>query len=193
MGMIASFYTLSDENIDKLIDNPLLFQKLMDPGDPQAYERARQREMPGWLDRLLGKKAPHRPDPASFVLGEGEGADADVDKAWHGIHYLLTKTAWEGEAPLNFLAQGGREVDEGVGAFTAAQVAAIDRALAPIDARVLATRFDPAEMDRLEIYPGIWTGDSQEALGYCLAYFSELKNFIRQAASRGLGMVYSCG
>jgi hypothetical protein len=24
----------------------------------------------------------------------------DVDKAWHGIHFLLTGSTWEGEAPL---------------------------------------------------------------------------------------------
>lgn len=33
-----------------------------------------------------------------------------MDKAWHGIHYLLTGTAWEGDPPLNFLVTGGREV-----------------------------------------------------------------------------------
>lgn len=192
MGMIASLYTLSDANIAKAADNPLLLEKVFDPANPQAYDRARQREMPGWLDRLLGKKAPQRSDPELFVLDPEEGRDVDIDKAWHGLHYLLTKTAWEGEPPLDFLVRGGREVDDTNRLFSAGEVAGIDAALAPIDTALLRTRFDPADMDRLEIYPLIWSEDNG-GLDYCLAYFDDLKDFIRQAAARGLGMVLSCG
>ena len=30
----------------------------------------------------------------------------DADKAWHILHFLLTGTAWAGEAPLNFAPRG---------------------------------------------------------------------------------------
>ena len=69
-------------------------------------------------------------DPESITdfLDEEGFADFDIDKAWHGIHYLLTGTAWEGAAPLNFLVAGGRpvgDVDVGYGparAFSGAEV-----------------------------------------------------------------------
>jgi hypothetical protein len=44
---------------------------------------------------------------------EGEGDDAiamvDRDKAWHGIHFLLTGTAWEGTGPKASLLLGGKQ------------------------------------------------------------------------------------
>jgi hypothetical protein len=43
---------------------------------------------------------------------EDPHADLDVDKAWHGIHYLLTGTAWEGDPPLDFIVKGGSQVGD---------------------------------------------------------------------------------
>ncbi len=39
-------------------------------------------------------------------------AEADLDKAWHGIHYLLTGTAWKGEPPLCYLVRGGQTIGD---------------------------------------------------------------------------------
>lgn len=192
MGMVAALYTLSDANIVRLVENPLLMEIVGHPGDLQYYEHALQREQPGWLDRLLGKKAPVRTDPSLFALGPDEGKDVYFDKAWHGLHYLLTKTDWGGEPPLDFLISGGRDVDDANRAFEAAQVTAIDEALRPIDTDWLRARFDAADMNRLKIYPLVWSEDNG-GLDYCLEYFDEVKEFIRQAATRGLGMVVSCG
>lgn len=44
--------------------------------------------------------------------------EMDVDKAWHGIHFLLCGNTWEGEHPLNFVVCGGQyvgDVDVGYG------------------------------------------------------------------------------
>jgi hypothetical protein len=69
--------------------------------------------------RLFGRGQAETTTPeaaAPLVLSEGEGDVVDLDKAWHGIHYLFTGTAWEGDPPLNFLVKGGREVgDEEIG------------------------------------------------------------------------------
>jgi len=190
--MVAALYSLSDANIARLVENPLLMQIVGSPSGLQDYEHALQREQPGWLGRLLGKKAPVRSDPALFVLGPDEGKDVYFDKAWHGIHYLLTKTAWEGEPPLDFLINGGHDIDEANRALEAVQVAAIDAALRPIDTAWLRTRFDAADMDRLDIYSGAWSEDNG-GLDYCLEYFDQVKDFIRQTAARGLGMIVSIG
>jgi hypothetical protein len=39
-------------------------------------------------------------------------AELDGDKAWHGIHFLLTGTAGEGTPPLDFIVRGGQEVGD---------------------------------------------------------------------------------
>jgi hypothetical protein len=124
-------------------------------------------------------------------------ADFDVDKAWHGIHFLLTGTAWEGEAPLDFIVQGGQpigEVDVGYGparAFTAAEVRDITAALRAIDGRELERRFDPAAMQKLQIYPTIWDRPREEddTLGYLVTHYEALRDFLEGAAERGEGLI----
>src|SRR5882762_365214 len=62
---------------------------------------------------------------------------AHLEKAWHGLHYLLTGSAGEGGLPLGFLLEGGEEVGEDLGygsprLFQPPEVRQIDAALAPI-------------------------------------------------------------
>jgi hypothetical protein len=124
-------------------------------------------------------------------------ADLDVDKAWHGIHFLLTGTAWEGEPPLAFIVRGGEEVgdvDVGYGparAFTSTEVRAIADALKPITLDVLKKRFDPAAMTKLDIYPSIWdrAPEEDDTLGYLLEYYEQLWEFVAEAAREGEGML----
>ena len=78
----------------------------------------------------------------AFLYGEPDRhedrADVRLDKAWHGIHFVLTGSGWGGEPPLNFMVSGGTEVgDEDMGygparAFTSAEVPRIHEALAAI-------------------------------------------------------------
>src|SRR5437763_27473 len=101
-------------------------------------------------------------DPESIVdFLEDEGyADLDIDKAWHGIHFLLTGTAWEGSPPLDFLVRGGRQVgdvDVGYGparGFTSAEVQGLARALSAIAPDALLARYDHRAMNALDLYPG---------------------------------------
>jgi hypothetical protein len=53
----------------------------------------------------------------SFFGGgsNGKGDELEVDKAWHGLHFLLTGSAWEGSFPLNFIVAGGQEVGDDLG------------------------------------------------------------------------------
>src|ERR1041384_6815447 len=72
-------------------------------------------------------------------FGDARGAtflELDIGEAWHGLQYLLTGTAWEGAAPLDFLVRGGEDVgdipsDEGTARLLPpAQVKALSTALA---------------------------------------------------------------
>lgn len=122
----------------------------------------------------------------------------DLDKAWHGIHFLLTGEAWSGTPPLDFIVSGGRDVgdEEDIGygparAFSSVDVAEVAAALDPITPDTLRERFDGERMMGAEIYPAIWDRDpaDDDTLGYLVEYFGLMKPFITQAAARRLGML----
>jgi hypothetical protein len=134
-------------------------------------------------------------DPAQIedLLYESDGESDDeeyLDKAWHGLHFLFTGSAWEGDPPLNFLVSGGQDigdVDVGYGparGFTSAEVTEISRALQPLTADDLRSRFDGRQMMKAKIYPEIWDRDPAEddTLGYLMANFESMKAFLDQAA-----------
>jgi len=124
-------------------------------------------------------------------------ADLDIDKAWHGIHFLLTGTEAEGSPPLNFLLQGGHPIgDEDVGygparGFTREEVRALVQALEPLTPEVLGGRFDPRRMTKLDIYPDIWNRQEEDADNreYLLDYYVRLKEFLKHGAERGFALI----
>lgn len=202
MGMALALHTISDENIARVLADPPLIWRVIAPDDSENYEQARAEKKPGFVARLLGTKS----DEAKTALPQlswanGEGSEIDIDKAWHGIHYLLTGTAWEGSDPLNFLLCGGMEVgdvDVGYGparVIRSNDVAKITTALKELEANVLRERFNPEEMMSLEIYPEIWDRepDDDDTLGYCIEYYEDLRKFLAQADDNSLGVVlYIC-
>ncbi len=141
------------------------------------------------LDALLAD-----PDSVLGALEEPDGEVIDLDKAWHGLHFLFTGEAWGGEPPLDFLAVGGEtvgEVDVGYGparVLRPAAVQLIDDALAMLDEDDLRRRFDPAALTAAEIYPTIWE-EGEQALEYLLGHYRTLRPFVAQAAEAGLGLL----
>src|SRR5262245_64253634 len=94
----------------------------------------------------------------------GNGNELEVDKSWHGLHFLLTGSAWEGSFPLNFIVAGGQEVGDDLGygparALRSEDVAKVDAALDPLTMDELRRRFDASRMSELEIYPFGWSHD----------------------------------
>lgn len=184
MGITLGLYTLTDEHVRKVLSDPPLIFKVIAPDDEETYELARA-ETEGI------------PSSATIELKEDEVLDLDLDKAWHGIHFLLTQSADGGAEPLNFLLQGGSTVESEylsygeARLFTSEQVRAISSALGSIDGEYLRSRFNPSEMVALEIYPEIWDRDPEEddTFAYLEEYFGELKAFIDMAAARGLGLI----
>lgn len=120
---------------------------------------------------------------------EGD-AMMDVDKAWHGIHFLLTGEAWGGEAPWSLAIMGGKEIgeDQGYGParyLTPEQVITVSHALDSLPLDDFKSRFDPARMTGLTIYPDIWEREGAEALEYVVSHYEGLIKYYRDAASRG--------
>uniref|UniRef100_B8HYY4 Uncharacterized protein n=1 Tax=Cyanothece sp. (strain PCC 7425 / ATCC 29141) TaxID=395961 RepID=B8HYY4_CYAP4 len=58
------------------------------------------------------------PEQMEVLLDQMEEDNSDLilslEKSWHGLHYVLTGSAEDGEAPLNFILHG-REVGEDLG------------------------------------------------------------------------------
>lgn len=135
-------------------------------------------------------------DPAlvgPLLFGSGNGAtepELDLDKSWHGIHHLLTGSAWEigegaGAAILGGTPIGG---DNGYGPARLLDpdaVRAVAAGLDGVDVATLRARFDPAELAAADVYPNIWDGGAEEFDGYLAPYFTELRTFYRAAAAGG--------
>ena len=152
-------------------------------------------EAPGQLEAFLD-------DEEDF--GDAAGArfqELDIGETWHGLQYLLTATAWEGRAPLDFLVRGGEDVgdipsDEGTArVFSPAQVKALATALEALSEASLRERYDPARMQQEDIYPGFWEEpppdlEPEEEL---LSYFDELRKFTASVAKRGHALLVFIG
>ena len=137
-------------------------------------------------------------------FGDAAGArfqELDIGETWHGLQYLLTGTAWEGKAPLDFLVRGGEDVgdipsDEGTARlFVPAQVKALAQALAALAPRTLRERYVPARLQAEDIYPGFWEEpppdlDPEAEL---LSYFEELRQFVQGVAQGGHGLLVFIG
>lgn len=113
----------------------------------------------------------------------------DLDKAWHGIHYLLTGAAWSlGDGPAGEAILGGEQIggDQGYGPVRLLRPEAVGRvaaALRGVSIEELRSRFDPDAMTAAEIYPDMWTRDDFDE--YLARYFTELRDFYAEAAANG--------
>jgi hypothetical protein len=199
MSMCLGLVTLSDENIARMLADPPLVWLVIAPDDPAPYEEARKsaQRKPSLLGRILGARPFAGGEPATLVLAEDELMATDLDKAWHGIHYLLTRTAWEGSPPLNLLVAGGTPVgaiDVGYGparALRSSEIVEAHHALGRISDDELKGRFAPEAMLKAEIYPEIWDRDPAEddTLDYLMEYVGTLRAFLRDAVEEGRGAV----
>lgn len=133
---------------------------------------------------------------ADFVFPDEEENEAsiDVDKAWHGIHFLLTGDAWGGSPPLADVVLGGTEIGEDIGYgparyLTPAETKAAADAIAAISPDDFRARYDAAALSKHEIYPGIWDDPEDEALEYLAEHFESIREYFEEAATRGDAML----
>jgi hypothetical protein len=124
-----------------------------------------------------GRRTP--PGPGSA------GHSVSIDKAWHGLHYLLCGVPEPAPDPLGQAVFGGTEIgeDQGYGParyFTPAQVAEIAAALqSPNLERELHARFDAEAMTQMGIYPGVWESDDRDWL---IEAFGTVRDFYASAS-----------
>lgn len=135
-----------------------------------------------------------RADPRSAAaLVEDEPPDGrrsvDLDTAWHGIHWLLTGTAFEADTPHGQAIFGGEPIGADLGhgpahLMEASTVRRIAAALESIRAADLADRVDFAAMTEADIYPGFW--GERDIVEWLRPRYKALRRFYRRAAKRGM-------
>ena len=198
MGFSTELVSVTAGTIERLQAEPILIWQMLEPDDPNAVLNVlRQQNQPGLIGRLFGKKAPEPVVPRPLEFAVGEGPVMDFDKLWHGVHYLLTKSAEEFDGPLGFIYAGGTSVgDEEIGlgpprTFTPAETRAIQEAVAKLSDAELKSRFQPDEMMQLEIYPEIWDRDPAEddALAALMEAVQELRGVLNGIVARGHGLL----
>lgn len=152
-----------------------------------------RRISPGQLQQVLDK--PEAVEELFF--GEEVREDPtylDIDKAWHGIHFLLNGDPWKGEGPLFNAVLGGTEFGDNISYgparyLTPAQVRETAEALRRIDDAELRTRYSFQELDDAFIYPTVWVRDGDEGMDYTMHYFVRLREFFLAAAENGQAVI----
>lgn len=196
MGICCVLKSLSDINASRILADPPLIWRLIAPDDSEIYlECVGANKKPGFFSRLFGARSALIPEELpNFSFCKGENLELDLDKAWHGIHFCLNKSADDGEFPFDFLVRGGKEVGKievGYGPariFTDKEVKKIWEAISHISTESLRKNYQPDQMESLEIYPGIWARDGEEAFSYLEENFNNLKKFLNQCVINNFGL-----
>ena len=126
-----------------------------------------------------------------------DNGGVDLDKAWHGIHFMLAGVAWGGAMPAATLVSGGREIGEDVGygparLLSPAEVTAFDDHLKSVTPEVFDARFEAQAMLDAQIYPQIWDRDlngEPDGRPYINEFFVVLRDCVAAAARNGDAML----
>ncbi|MET4108728.1 YfbM family protein [Hymenobacter sp. UYP22] len=127
-----------------------------------------------------------------------QGQELDLDKAWHGLHFMLTGTAWDGDEPLAYLLTGGHDIgneeehDVGYGparGLTAPEVKQFANDLNDITLETFASRYVGSRMDELELYPRGWGQELEEMRNWLVNEFNKLQSFANSAAAENACLV----
>lgn len=184
MGMTFTLMPIPDETVRLLLEKPSRIHAFLAGGGA----------MGGFLSRLLrgmsaSEKLPRSPVPSEL----------DLDKAWHGVHFLLCGEAGGesagGREPECWLLDGGKEVgEEDVGygparVMTSEEVRRWSAFLTAQDEAELEGRYNPQKLKSAAIYPDIWDEPREEALGYLMTSFRDLREFVKAQADAGQGLL----
>jgi len=127
------------------------------------------------------------PESVDELLEEDDDeTSVEVDKAWHGIHWLLTGSGNPTDSPSSDVIFGGQPFGEDLGFGPARMLSApgvrrVAALLASLGDDVFRGRMDSAAMQRAELYPEIW--DEENLLDeYLLPALQRLRRFYKAAA-----------
>ena len=152
------------------------------------------------LDRLT--KLQHESESiASFLFSHNDPECfpekyLDIDKSWHGIHFLLNGDKYDGKLPLVNAVLGGSPLDDpdrpqldyGVRYLMPDEVREVAKALSQLSESELRSRFNPSLLSAAKIYPNVWERGAEE-LDYLMFHYARLVKFFQDAAKNGEAML----
>jgi Domain of unknown function (DUF1877) len=194
MGVCMFLQALSDEKIEELSRDSDELQNVV---SGSTFD-------PGMDDIMAGliQKDPRLTPLAGLFTSQAPSEDMspqfDLEKCWHGLHYLLTGSASQGEEPLCYLVYKGWVIGVchggDVRAISSSQLAAFESALQSIDKEEILRRYDGKAMAAAEIYPSeLWARDDEDGREYVCEYLEKLKEFLKGAKERNEGAIVWVG
>jgi len=123
---------------------------------------------------------------------EDMAPDISIEKAWHGLHFLLCGGFDPDLSPLGRAILGGTEIGDDMGYgparyLSAEEVKTVAAALNGLTDDELKSRYNADEMSKLKLYPGGW--DDLENIEWLLAAARDVRQYYRDAADRGFAML----
>jgi hypothetical protein len=163
MGMVWIARLANDEIARQLIDNP-----------DSAYD---------YLN----------PDvDGDLEMSEPFPIDLDLDKEWHGVHFLLTDSGEVTDSPLSLVLGNFAELGDDIGYgpvqyIPAEKVLAFHHALKATPDEEISARFDPVAMQAKMIYlADTFAAEGEEARGFLMERIQQLRDFAKTAAECNL-------
>ncbi len=183
---VEAFLSLLPGHMRKAVEN-------MPPDARQAILDQFTKSLPDMPDVLKQQIAEARhPKPSKAAFDSKDfGEELFIEKAWHGVHFLLCGVIDEAPPPLGDAILGGTEIGPDMGYGPARyldphRVKAVADALKAIPPSVLAARFDIAGLQEHQVYPNAWSEDDRE---WIQGAYSELRDFYADAAQKGLAVL----
>jgi hypothetical protein len=117
----------------------------------------------------------------------------DLHKSWHGLHWLMCQSVWEGPEPYRSAILGGEEIGEDMGygpprLVEPAKVEEVARALSMLSVAQVMKRYDARMMENQEVYPGNFAEDNSWKAELRRDY-ERLQKFYQETAAEGSGML----
>lgn len=178
-------------------------------GDSQALKKFLEStsDPRAMILKVFGNQAQNQ--PAFSELGRALGGDMsisknaavqdsspqiDLDKVWHGLHWIFTGSADAGPEPLCYLLHKGlvlgRFRDGDVRGISSEQLAAFEDEVRQFDEVKLQQRYDGAAMAAANLYfSNMWQKDSEEGFEALSTGLEKLKIFLKEGRVRNEGMV----
>lgn len=196
MGLTCSLHRASEAEIRRLLGEPDALAGFLYPedGSTPRVKEVRPKGVLGWLLRLTPIKIEEvvpASDADAAIRPPDPDRSIDIDQGWHGLHFLFTGTADEGDEPACYFLRGGENLDdEGhARALRRDQVRRFAVYLDTVTRAELARRYDPARMTELEIYPDmIWKrpfAPNESPLDWLTGCYAEVQQFVKKVAASG--------
>ncbi len=144
----------------------------------------------GGGEAIMNWMSTRRRDRASLP---GKSTGLSIEKAWHGVHYLLCGEVEPGGALLSQAILGGAEIGEDLGYgharyFIGSRFRDCERTQPAGAASGNAARFNPARMTQFGINPQGWKSSD---LAWLVEEFRRVRDFYSDAKARNRA-VFAC-